>query len=310
MAAKEVVVWYDGGLSDSSRATMPVSWMGPRFSTAVFDGIRAYWNAAEDRLNAFRLDDHMKRFAHARRFQRMSAPWSDGELTEAVLEVLRVNNFAEDAYVAPSAFFGIDATVAGGGSMGQDCHIAIAPRRWPSSLGAGVAIDCGVSSWIRIADNSMPARIKCIANYHNYRLATLDVQDRGCDHFFAAIMLNQQGKVAEGAMASLFMVRQGVVITSPVSADILEGITRDAVIDLCGRLGIEVVERLIDRTELYAADELFQCGTGSEITPVGSVDGMRVGSGGVGEITGRVIELYERVVRGGEDRYRHWLTAV
>ena len=169
---REVVVWYDGALAASSLATMPVSWMGPRLSTAVFDGIRAYWNPVNRLLNLFRLDDHMNRFAQARRFQRMQAPWSDEELTGAVIEVLQVNGFAEDAYVAPSAFFGIDATQTGGGSMGQECHVAIAPRRWPSGLGLDQAIDCGVSSWTRIADNIMPARIKCIANYHNYRLAT------------------------------------------------------------------------------------------------------------------------------------------
>ena len=113
---EEVTVWYDGTLSPASAATMPVSWMGPRLSTAVFDGIRAYWDPDTDGLNVFRLDDHMQRFARARRFQRMDAPWSDEELTAAVLEVLRANDFGEDAYVAPNAFFGIDATAAGGGS--------------------------------------------------------------------------------------------------------------------------------------------------------------------------------------------------
>ena len=307
---EEVTVWYDGTLSPASAATMPVSWMGPRLSTAVFDGIRAYWDPDADGLNVFRLDDHMQRFARARRFQRMDAPWSDEELTAAVLEVLRANDFGEDAYVAPNAFFGIDATAAGGGSMGRECHVAIVARRWPSNLASPQAIDCGVSSWVRIADNSMPARIKCIANYHNYRLATLEVQDRGCDHFFAAIMLNQQGKVSEAAMASLFVLRDGAMVTSPVSADILEGVTRATVMKLCGCLGVEVVERAIDRTELYEAEEVFQCGTGSEITPVGSVDGVPVGGGGVGEVTGRVIELYERVVRGREEWCRGWLTAV
>ena len=111
-------------------------------------------------------------------------------------------------------------------------------------------------------------------------------------------------------MASLFMVRRGVMVTSPLSADILEGVTRATVIDLCGRLGVEVVERSIDRTELYEADELFQCGTGSEIIPVGTVDGVTIGSGGVGSITSAIIELYERIVRGGEEGYDHWLTPV
>ena len=129
-----------------ARAAWPASWMGPRLSTAVFDGIRAYQNPVDRRLNLFRLDDHMARFAHARRFQRMHAPWSDKELTEAVVAVVRANEFDGDAYVAPSAFFGIDATRPGGGSMGQECHIVMAPRLWPSSLGSAQAIDCACSS--------------------------------------------------------------------------------------------------------------------------------------------------------------------
>ena len=124
--------------------------------------------------------------------------------------------------------------------MGRDCPGAIGARRWPSNRASPQAIDCGVSSWVRIADNSMPARIKCIANYHNYRLATLEVQDRGCDHFFAAIMLNQQGKVSEAAMASLFVLRDGAMVPSPVSAAMVEGVPRAPVLNLCGCLGLEV----------------------------------------------------------------------
>ena len=306
-----VKVWYDGEIMPTEEATMPVSWIGPRLSTAVFDGIRAYWNEARQQLYIFRLQEHMNRFAQARRFQHMQCSWSDAQLTQAAIEVFRINGFRQDAYIAPTAFFGIDATKSGGGSMGQETHIAIAPRAWPSSLSTAQAIDCGVSSWVRIADNSMPPRIKCIANYHNYRLATLDVQSRGKEHFFSAIMLNQRGKVAEGAMASLFLVRHGRAITAPLSADILESITRDTVMELCAReLEVEVVERDIDRTELYMADEVFLCGTGSEIIPVATVDEAVVGNGAVGPLTGRLVELYENIVRGHDQRYAQWRTPV
>ena len=306
-----VKVWYDGEILPAEEAMMPVSWVGPRLSTAVFDGIRAYWNEARQQLSIFRLQEHMDRFAQARRFQRMECTWSDAELTQAAIEVLRVNDFRADAYIAPTAFFGIDATRSGGGNMGQETHIAMAPRLWPSSLDAAQAIDCGISSWVRIADNSMPPRIKCIANYHNYRLATLDVQSRGKEHFFSAIMLNQRGKVSEGAMASLFMVRQGRAITAPLSADILESITRDTVMELCRReLEVEVVERDIDRSELYVADEVFLCGTGSEIIPVATIDEALVGKGAIGPLTGRLLGLYESIVRGGDERYAAWRTPV
>ena len=310
-SSNSMKIWFDGEVMPVEEASIPVTWVGPRLSAAVFDGIRAYWNEEREQLYIFRLAEHMSRFGQAQRFQRIESGWTEEELVQAVIEVVRVNNFREDAYIGPTAFFGIDAARAGTPGLGQDVHIAITPRPWPSSLGQDQAIECGISSWVRIPDHVMPPRIKCIANYHNYRLATVEVQSRGYDHFFSAIMLNQRGKVAEGAMASLFMVRDGKAVTPPLSADILESITRATLIELCAReLEVGVVERDIDRTELYMADELFLCGTGSEIIPVASVDGFAVGDGKPGAITRQLVELYENIVRGIDARYEAWRTLV
>ena len=304
-------IWYDGEIMAAAEAAIPVTWIGPRLSAAVFDGIRAYWNGDSQQLYLFRLDEHIDRFVRAQRFQRMEGTWTAEELKTATLEVLRANGYREDVYVGPMAFLGIDTAASGTPNRGQAVHIAITPRPWSSTLAAPQPIDCGVSTWIRIPDHVMPPRIKCIANYNNYRLATLEVQERGHEHFFSAIMMNQRGKVAEGAMASLFVVRDGQVITPPIGADILESITRATVIQLCrADMGLELIERDLDRSELYIADEIWQCGTGSEIIPVRSVDHHQVGHGDLGTVTSRVIELYERVVRGQDERYGCWRTAV
>ncbi len=310
-AKTSVKLWFDGNVMPVDEATIPVTWISPRMASAVFDGIRAYWNADRKQLYVFRLEDHMARFSQARHVLKMECAWTDEELTEATLEILRINGFQEDAYVAPTAFFGVDTAAGGTPTLGKDAHITITPRRWPSSLGGDIAIECAVSSWVRIPDHVMPPRVKCIANYHNYRLATLDAWRQGCDHFFSAIMLNSRGKVAEGAMASLFLIRDGRVIVPSVSSDILESITRATVMELCaGALGLEVVEREVDRTELYIADELFLCGTGSEMIPVRSIDEYTVGDGNPGPITRQIVDLYEKVVRGTDDRYGEWRTPV
>ena len=178
-STKSVKLWFDGEVRPVEEASIPVTWIGPRLASAVFDGIRAYWNAEQERLYIFRLADHMARLGQARRFMNMEGAWTDEELTEAVVEILRVNDFREDAYVAPTAFFGVDTARGGTPSLGQNVHIAITPRAWASSLGEDEAIDCAVSSWVRIADHVMPPRIKCISNYHNYRLATMDAWRQG-----------------------------------------------------------------------------------------------------------------------------------
>ena len=178
----------------------------------------------------------------------------------------------------------------------------------PSRLGRGVAYHGKVSSWTRISDNVMPPRVKSLANYRNSQLATFEVKQDGYD---VAFLLNTMGKVSEAGSASVFLVRAGRLITPDLNSDILEGINRDAVITLAvERLGVDVVERPVDRTELYAADEIFICGTAVEITPVVSIDRFTVGDGRPGPLTGQLEELLAAVVRGSDEGSSRWRTAV
>ena len=187
-------------------------------------------------------------------------------------------------------------------------EIAIFARESSSGLGTGRVVSCGVSSWSRLADNVMPPRVKAVANYQNSRYVADEARTNGYDF---GVILNQQGKVAEVSYACLYIVRDGVAITPPITAGILESITRTVVRELLEReLGVEVVERDVDRTELYIADEAFICGTGAEVQAIGSVDRYQVGDGGMGPVVSRLESLYHDVVRGTDSRYAAWRTPV
>ena len=305
-------LWYNGQLTDVEDATIPLTWMSPRISSGVFDGARGYWNAREERLYMFRLREHLDRFSQGCRLQKLSHDFDGAALWHAALEVIAANGFREDIYFAPNAFLAVDTTRGGNPNLLTKAEVFMSCRTWPSTLGKKEAIDCGISSWQRIADHSMPPRVKCYANYNNYRLATLEANRHGYPDYFSAIMLNQRGKVAEGAMASLFAIRRDEVVTPSLSSDILESITRDSLMRLFEHdLGLAVAERDVDRTDLYCADEILLCGTGSEIIPVRSVDGHEIGGGrDIGPHTKRVTELFERICRGQTEKYDEWRTPI
>jgi branched-chain amino acid aminotransferase len=181
-------------------------------------------------------------------------------------------------------------------------------RPSPSALLGGRALTAGVSTWTRIADDTLPPRIKALPNYANSRLASLEAERHGYD---AALMLNRRGTVAESTASCVFIVRDGVLATPPLTASILESITRDSLLMLCREtLGLRVEEREIDRTELYTADEAFLCGTQMEVMPLASIDGFPLVSAAPHSLSGRIGRLYHDVVRGLDDRYAHWLTPV
>ena len=305
-------LWHNGEIKDVEGAKIPLTWMSPRISSGVFDGARGYWNTQRQQLYMFCLGEHIDRFCQGCRVQQLHFGFSADELHRAALEVIGTNHFTEDMYIAPTAFLGVDIAVGGNPNLRAGAEVFLCCRTWPSTLGGREPIDCAISSWQRIADHAMPPRVKCFANYNNYRLATLEANRNGYPDYFSAIMLNQRGKVAEGAMAALFFIRRGQVITPSVGSDILESITRAVAIQLFAEaLGMPVCERDVDRTELYAADEVFLCGTGSEIIPVKSVDRYPVGDGvEAGPITRRLAQLFEDVVRGVDQRYGAWRTPV
>ena len=299
----ELKIWMNGGLVPPAQAVLPVNTAAVFYATNVFEGLRGYWNQADEEMYGFRLREHFVRFRESMKMMRFSIPYSDDDLYAAVRDVLAGNELREDVHMHMVAYVtgaGLEAT----GPTG----LYINPRRRPR-VAEGSGLRCCVSSWVRTSDNAIPIRLKCGANYQNGRLAILQAKADGYD---APILLNQHGHVAEGTGASLFVVRKGRLLTPPVTGDILESITRATLMEeLCPNvLGIDVVEREIDRTELYVADEAFFCGSGYEITPILSIDRFPLTDGEVGPITRRIASLYMNVVRGTDKRFAEWRTPV
>ncbi len=299
----ELKIWMNGKLASQSEAVLPVNSAAVFYATNVFEGLRAYWNARDDELYGFRLQEHFVRFRESMRMMRFTIPYSDVDLYDAVRDVMRGNEIREDVHMHLVGYVlgtGLDATSPTG--------LYINPRRRPR-VAEGSGLHCCVSSWQRTSDMAIPIRLKCGANYQNGRLATLQAKADGYD---APILLDGHGHVAEGTGASFFMVRKGKLVTAPITNDILESITRTTLIEeICPNvLGMDVVEREIDRTELYVADEAFFCGSGYEVTPILSIDRFQLGDGGVGPITRRIARAYMDVVRGVDGRYPEWRTPV
>jgi branched-chain amino acid aminotransferase len=296
----------DGELVPWERATVHASTLGWSTMGAVFEGIKAYWNAEEQELYGWQFDEHYQRFAVSMRLERMRPEYTPEQLVQASCDLLRADECRGDTYVRPLAWHR-DATWFGHLEDSRT-GIVIATAPFTSVLGSGRAIRANVSSWTRVGDNQLSPRIKCISNYQNSRMALLEATLNGFDQ---PILLNSQGKVTEGPASCIFIVRDGVAITPSLTSGVLESITRTAILRLCrDELGIPTQEREIDRTELYVADEVFFCGTGAEITPVGSVDHYAVGGGGVGPTTERIERLFHRVVRGQHGGYAFWRTPI
>ena len=297
----DLKIWMNGRLLPQEQAVLPVNSAAVFYATNVFEGLRAYWNAADGELYAFRLADHFTRLRESMKMMRFTVPYNDDDLFEAVRAVLAGNEVREDVHLHLVAYVlgpGLDATTPTG--------LYINPRRRPR-VAEGQGLACCVSSWQRTSDNAIPIRLKCGANYQNGRLATLQAKADGYDQ---PILLDRSGKVAEGTGATLLVVRKGRLVTPTTSNDILESITRTTLMeDVCPRVvGMEVVEREIDRTELYVAEEAFFCGSGYEITPITSIDRFPVGTGEIGPVTKRITQAYLALVRGQDTRHPEWRT--
>ena len=300
-------LWRSGELVEWDKATVHISALGWTAISSVFEGIRAYWNPEHKELYVFHLDAHLKRLFQSMKIMRMTSPYSHKELVQSITELLRANEYRADAYIQPLAYFG-------GGIPGylavleQPGEVVITARPSESNLSTPKVVHCNVSSWTRISDNVMPPRVKAITNYQNSRYVSTESRINGYDF---GIILNQQGKVAEASYACIFIIRDGVAITPPSSAGTLESITREVVKELLEQeLNVPVVERDVERTELYVADEAFICGTAVEVQAIGSVDRYQVGDGETGPIVAQLIERLSGVVRGLNPQYDRWLTPV
>jgi branched-chain amino acid aminotransferase len=277
------------------------------YGTGCFGGIRAYWNPEHEQLYIFRLEEHYRRFLNSCKMLFIDLPYSNRQLQEITLELLRREGLREDVYLRPLGYKGDNLIGVRLHDLEPQFTLFAVPfgRYLSAEEGARVM----VSSWRRIDDNVIPARGKITGAYVNSAFAKSEANLNGFDE---AIVLNQDGHVSEGSAMNIFMVRDGVVITPPVSDNVLEGITRNAIMEMLREeMGLEVVERTIDRTELYVADELFFSGTGVQIASIVEVDHRKIGNGRMGETVHELRERYFDIVRGNRTRYRErWLTPV
>ena len=277
---------------------------GLNYGTGVFEGIRAYWNEQKETLQVLKLREHYERFENSCKLLRIDLPHTVDELCDITCEILKRNAPRQDTYIRPLAY---KSATAIGVKLAMDAELSV----FTVPMGNYVeltGLKCAVSSWRRTSDNAIPARAKLTGSYLNTALAVDDAQRVGYDD---AIFLTEDGQVSEASAANIFIVRKGALSTPTGTADILEGITRDAVMELARReLDLPVIARDVDRTELYAADEVFLTGTGFQIAPVVEIDGREIGSGAVGPVAERLQELYFRAARGENPDYADWTITV
>ncbi len=300
-----LICYFEGGYVPMRDAKVSVMTHAFMYGTAVFEGIRAYWNADQGQLYGLFLREHVERIRNSCRIMMMEPAPAVDELVGIITEVVRRNGFREDAYIRPSFYKSTRAIGVRLHHLDHDLVVVALPFGNYIDTEKGVRVMS--SSWRRNADEALPARSKITGGYVNMAFQKSEAELNGFDE---AIVLTASGHASEASAANLFVVRDGVVLTPPVYDDILEGITRQAMIELCQAEGLPVEVRSIDRSELYIADEIFLCGTGVQVSPVIEVDHRAVGSGAVGPIGRAISERYFDAVRGRLPEYRHWLTPI
>ncbi len=299
------IAFFEGKFVPLSEAKVSVQIHALNYGTGIFEGIRGYYNKQEEQMYLFRLRDHYSRMLNNCKLIKIELPYNADDLANLTVELVRRCNFRQDIYIRPLAYKNA-CQIGTKLTPGADITIFAVPMG--DYIPTNRALKVCVSSWRRVEDNSIPPRGKICGSYVNSALAATEARDNGFDE---AIVLNNDGHVAEGAAMNLFMVRNGRLVTTPINANILEGITRDTVIEIARKeLGIESEARQIDRTELYVANELFFCGTGAQIAAVGSVDHRLIGDGNPGPITQNLIKEYDKVVKGVDKKYIDWCTPV
>jgi len=299
-------VYLDGEVKRYADAKVGLMTHALQYGTGVFEGIRAYWSPEHEQLFVLKLREHYRRMQNSVKVLKLKIPMNLDELCETSVELIRRNNFRQDVYIRPFAFKSSEEIGVRLHNLKDSFAIYVTPFGNYVEVDGGIR--CMVSSWRRIDDNAAPARAKITGIYVNSALAKTEAMENGFDE---AIMLTHDGHVCEGSAENIFLLRDGNVFTPPTNDNILEGLTRLAMIELLRKeLDMEVVERSIDRSELYVADEIFLCGTGAQISPVIEVDHRPIGDGQVGPVVGQLQKLYFDIVRGRSNKYRSWLTPV
>lgn len=296
--------YLDGAFVPFADAKVSIATHALQYGTGVFEGIRAYWNPSHEQLYVFRLREHFERMTRSCRIVRIDLPGDAAELSEIVLELLRRNAFRSDVYIRPLAYKAARVVKVALHGLRDGFGIYAFPMGGYLSTG-GLAAH--TSSWRRISDEAIPARAKVSGAYINTALAVDEAGEHGAEE---AIFLTAGGHVSEGGGSNLIMVRDGALVTPPVTDDILEGLTRQTVAELARELGYAFIERSIDRTELFVCEELFFCGTGAQVAPCVKVDGRQVGDGAIGPIAKAIGERYFAIARGDDASHPEWRTAV
>lgn len=298
--------FFEGKIRPIAEAKVGVMTHTLNYGTGCFGGLRGYWNADQHQLYVFRIHDHYARFLNSTKLLMSKAPYTVQELVDITVELLRLEGWQQNCYIRP-LFYKADELI---GVRLHDLRDEVTIFSVP--MGSYLANEDGVklatSSWRRVDDTAIPPRGKLVGSYVNSALVKTEAQLSGFDD---ALVLNQDGHVAEASAANLIMVREGKLVVPPNSANVLEGITLKSLLHLAQEeLGLEWEAREIDRTELYLAEEALLCGTGVQIAAVASLDHRPIGAGVMGPITRQLRELFFRVVRGEEPKYLHWLTAI
>ena len=298
--------FFGGKMVPIGEAKVSIMTHALNYGTGVFEGIRAYWNKERQQLFAFKLAEHYDRFQQSCRILKIGVPYNTRQLCDITIDLLRREGYREDSYIRPLAYKASEGI--GVRLHNLDDGLAIFAVPFGKYIDKEEGARAAVSSWRRVDDNAAPARAKITGIYVNSALSKTEVVERGFDE---AIVLTDDGHVSEGSAENIFLVRNGHLITPAPTENILEGITRTTVMDIAKReFGINTIERQIDRSELYIANEVFFCGTGCQIAAVIEIDGRAVGTGKIGALTKRMRDTYFNIARGSFPKYKSWCTPI
>ena len=298
-------IWLKNEILNVNDAKINVLSPTSQFGLNVFEGIPCYWNDDDNQLYAFRLEDHYDRLLRSAKLLQLNCNYTKDDLKKAFVDVIKANEYDEDLSVRQTLF--VDGFGSWGSEAPVEMFVAPIPRGKTSSEYNKKGLKCCISSWKRINEDTLSPRIKCGANYINSRVGQREALKNGYD---TCIFLNEYGKISEGPGSCFFLVRDNTIVTPQLTDSVLESITRDTIIKIAKSIGYEVIERTIDRTELYVCDEAFLCGSAMEITPILSIDQYVIGSGECGKITKEIHTKYLEIVRGKEKNYINWVTPI
>ncbi len=302
---EDLICYFEGAFIPMRDARVSIMTHAFMYGTAVFEGIRAYWNSDQKTLYGLKIREHAARLRQNAAMLLMDELPSVDELAGLLLETVRRNGFSEDVYIRPSFYKSSRQIGVRLHHLEHELYIIALPFGNYIDTESGVRVMS--SSWRRNMDEAIPARGKIVGGYVNMAFQKSEAELNGFDE---ALVMTADGHASEGSAANLFVLRGGVLLTPPVTDDILEGVTRAAILEIAGREGIPTEIRSIDRSELYIADEVFLVGTGVQVSPVIEIDHRRVGSGEVGPISRLIRDRYFDAVRGRLPEYRHWLSPI